>query len=315
MLKIENVSIHFASDQKVQAVEDFSLNVEKGEKVAIVGETGSGKSVLLAAILRLLPKEAEVSGQVFLNGENIFEVDTKRLNQIRGGMMSYIPQGGGASFNPLYTIGFQVGEPLREHRGYSKKMSFLSSIPLLKKFNFGNEERIASSYPHMLSGGMRQRAMVAMGIAAGAKMIFADEPTKGLDQKRIQLVTKALNYLEEEALLCVTHDLKFAAEIAKKICVMYSAQQVEYGTALEIIQNPLHPYTEAMISAMPENGMKLTMGFHKSGDGTEDGCRFYARCGYAGEQCKKRPPEIMMGNRMVRCWKYAVGNEKIDPKV
>ncbi len=306
MLKIEDVSVRFVSDRKVQAVEDFSLNIDSADKVAIVGETGSGKSVLLAAVLRLLPAETEVSGKVFLNGENIFEVSKKRLNEIRGGIMSYIPQGGGASLNPLYTVGFQVGEPLMEHRGYSRKASFLTAISLLKKFNLGSEEKIAASYPHMLSGGMRQRAMVAMGIAAGAKMILADEPTKGLDQKRIQLVSEALNCLKEEALLCVTHDLNFAASVAKKICVMYSAFQVEYGTTLEILKKPLHPYTEAMIAAMPENGMKLTVGFHSTEDG--EGCRFYSRCAYAHEKCKKIPPKIILGNRMVRCWKYAIGD-------
>ena len=204
MLELEHISVRFAAGHGVQAVEDVSFTLEDGGRLAIVGETGSGKSVLLLSVLRLLPKSALVSGSARLDGEDLFAAGQKRLREIRGGVISYVPQGGGASLNPLYSVGFQVGEPLMEHRGYSKKEAFLASIPLLKRFQLGREEQLARGYPHTFSGGMRQRAMVAMGISAGARIIFADEPTKGLDQKRVTLVADTLNRLETEALLCLS---------------------------------------------------------------------------------------------------------------
>lgn len=254
MLELEHISVRFAAGHGVQAVEDVTLTLEDGGRLAIVGETGSGKSVLLLAVLQLLPGSALVSGSARLDGEDLFAAGQKRLREIRGGVISYVPQGGGASLNPLYSVGFQVGEPLMEHRGYSKKKAFLASIPLLKRFQLGREEQLAKGYPHTFSGGMRQRAMVAMGISAGARIIFADEPTKGLDQKRVDLVADTLNRLETEALLCVTHDLQFAAAVCRRVCVMYAAQQVEYGSAAQVLGQPLHPYTQAMVRAMPENG-------------------------------------------------------------
>ena len=246
MLELEHISVRFAAGHGVQAVEDVTLTLEDGGRLAIVGETGSGKSVLLLAVLQLLPGSALVSGSARLDGEDLFAAGQKRLREIRGGVISYVPQGGGASLNPLYSVGFQVGEPLMEHRGYSKKKAFLASIPLLKRFQLGREEQLAKGYPHTFSGGMRQRAMVAMGISAGARIIFADEPTKGLDQKRVDLVADTLNRLETEALLCVTHDLQFAAAVCRRVCVMYAAQQVEYGSAAQVLGQPLHPYTQAL---------------------------------------------------------------------
>ena len=308
MLEIEHISVRFASGHAVQAVEDINLSIPDKSRIAIVGETGSGKSVLLLAILRLLPKNAVVSGSAKLDGEEIFSMTRKRLNSIRGGVISYVPQGGGASLNPLHSVGFQVGEPLMEHRNYTKKQAFQASIPLLKRFNLGNEEKLAKGYPHTFSGGMRQRAMVAMGISAGAKIIFADEPTKGLDEKRIALVAETLNNLKEETLLCVTHDLSFAASVCGEISVMYAAQQVEYGNSECVFQNPLHPYTQAMIQAMPENGMTYSKGFAQDHDFQvqETGCRYHHRCPYAFDRCKKgMPPFIQLKDRKVRCWKYA----------
>ena len=197
MLELQHVSVEFASEHSVLAVDDISMQLEKGTRTAIVGETGSGKSVLLLAILRLLPPNAKVRGSILLNGEEILEANRKRMYEIRGGEISYIPQGGGASMNPLMRVGDQVGEPLREHRGYGKRAAFLAGVELLKKFNLLREESMAKAYPHTFSGGMRQRAMVAMGISAGAQIVLADEPTKGLDERRIALVTETLNLLKK----------------------------------------------------------------------------------------------------------------------
>ena len=309
MLEIEHISVHFAAGHTVQAVEDVSFRIPQGSRMAIVGETGSGKSVLLLAILNLLPKNAHVSGKAVLDGEDLLTMSKKQLNRIRGGKISYVPQGGGASLNPLYTIGFQVGEPLMIHRNYSRKQAFLESISLLKRFNLGNEEKTASFYPHMLSGGMRQRAMVAMGISAGAEIIFADEPTKGLDERRVHLTAETLNRLEKETLLCVTHDLRFASEVCQEIIVMYAGQQVEAGQTRELFQSPLHPYTKAMLEAMPENGMKFQAGFAAEHSVLDGGCRYRERCPYAQERCRQIPPMAVVGKRKVRSWNYVVGDK------
>ena len=273
MLELEHISVRFAAGHGVQAVEDVSFTLEDGGRLAIVGETGSGKSVLLLSVLRLLPKSALVSGSARLDGEDLFAAGQKRLREIRGGVISYVPQGGGASLNPLYSVGFQVGEPLMEHRGYSKKEAFLASIPLLKRFQLGREEQLARGYPHTFSGGMRR--------------------------------------LETEALLCVTHDLQFAASVCRKVCVMYAAQQVEYGSADQVLGQPLHPYTQAMVQAMPENGMHVREGFAPE-TASGSGCRFRARCPYARAQCEAMPPLVTVNDRKVRCWRYAAGNETAD---
>ena len=231
MLELEHISVRFAAGHGVQAVEDVTLTLEDGGRLAIVGETGSGKSVLLLAVLQLLPGSALVSGSARLDGEDLFAAGQKRLREIRGGVISYVPQGGGASLNPLYSVGFQVGEPLMEHRGYSKKKAFLASIPLLKRFQLGREEQLAKGYPHTFSGGMRQRAMVAMGISAGARIIFADEPTKGLDAyAKAELAQLLLTLCREgTSILIVTHDVEFAARYATGCALMFDGLLLSEG--------------------------------------------------------------------------------------
>lgn len=312
MLEIQNVSVKFSAESDVQAVEDVSLILPDHGKIALVGETGSGKSVLLLAVLRLLPETAQVKGEVLLDGKRIFSMKRRELNKIRGGVISYVPQGGGGSMNPLMKVGFQVGEPLMEHKKVKKKDAIARSVELLRYFHLGDEEKLAQAYPHTFSGGMRQRAMVAMGIAAGAKIVLADEPSKGLDEKRVALVVEAFRQLKEESLLCVTHDLMFAGKISDNICVLYAAQQVEFGATEEILTAPLHPYTRDMIDAIPENGMKVDKaGFAPPHTGYENyGCRYRHRCKYCTEQCEKMPPIFSVGERKVRCWLYADSNRK-----
>lgn len=313
MLEIKNVSVKFSADNDVQAVEDVSLSLPDGGRIALVGETGSGKSVLLLAVLRLLPETAQTKGDVLWNGKSIWQMKRKELNRIRGGVISYVPQGGG-SMNPLMKVGYQVGEPLIEHRGFSRKLAVEKSIELMRRFHLGSEEALARAYPHTFSGGMRQRAMVAMGISAGAKVLLADEPSKGLDEKRVSLVAETFQQLTDESLLCVTHDLLFAGRISDHICVLYAAQQVEFASTRQIMEEPLHPYTRDMIDAIPENGMKVgSAGFAPPHTGYEDyGCRYRHRCRHCTEQCKKMPPLFDIGDRKVRCWLYADPNRRPD---
>ena len=319
MLELHHVSVEFVSQASVLAVDDVSMCLPDGSRTAIVGETGSGKSVLLLAILRLLPPSARVNGSIAVDGEELLLADKKRMQQIRGGVISYVPQGGGASMNPLMRVGFQVGEPLMEHKGYYKKQAVAAIIPLLKRFNLSREVEMARAYPHTFSGGMRQRAMVAMGISAGARIILADEPTKGLDRRRVELVGQTLNLLGDETLLCVTHDMSFARSISREICVMYAAQQVEMGLTEELLTDPLHPYTRDMIAAMPENGMQCqSAGFapsHGSYLHHGRGCRYQERCRERCARCGEEPPIIEIDGRKVRCWKYVTGNKRPNKEI
>lgn len=303
LIEIKNLSVSFKGGDDVQAVNDVSLQIYPQDKLAVIGETGSGKSVLLLSILRLLPSSAEINGEILYQFKDILKLQRKELDEIRGGKISYVPQGGGGSMNPLLTVGFQIGEPLIVHKKYSKKKAFLESIDLLKLFNIDNGQQRAEGYPHTLSGGMRQRALVAMGISAGAEIILADEPTKGLDEKRIEIVADSFNKLSDKTIICVTHDLNFARKISKRMCIMYSSYQIEEGPTDKIFMEPLHPYTKDIINAMPENGLKVNNGFTE--DQSEEGCCYYSRCSCKEEKCKSVPPYFNVSDRKVRCWKYA----------
>lgn len=308
MLEIKNVTVRF-SGAEVKAVDDVSLTVRDGEHTAIVGETGSGKSVLLLALLRLLPKNAVIGGDVLLDGQNLLALPKKQLRHIRGKKISYIPQGSG-SMNPLYKVARQVGEPLVIHNGMSIKESIRAVLPLFDRFDLCPVERTAGAYPHELSGGMRQRALIAMGISAGAEILLADEPTKGLDPERVKAVKAAFKALTEKTILCVTHDIAFARSFSENVCVMYAAQQLEYGRTSDVLADPLHPYTRDLLNALPENGMKTTSaGFappHDSYLNEFSGCRYRDRCANRTEKCKAVPPVADVNGHKVRCWKYAL---------
>ncbi|MGI6653844.1 MAG: ABC transporter ATP-binding protein [Christensenellales bacterium] len=305
LLRTEKLSVCFQGGNYVQAVEDVSLSVYKGNKLCIIGETGSGKSIFLLAILRLLGKSAKVTGDALYRGRSLFSASPKELDRIRGGMISYVPQGSGNGMNPLLCNGFQVGEPLMAHCGFSKPEANTRAIELLRKFHLGREEAIAKQYPFTLSGGMRQRVLIAMGVSAEAEIMFADEPTKGLDEKRINLVLDAFRELKKQTLVCVTHDLSFARSIASRVSVMYAANQVEMADADELFSKPLHPYTRDMIAAMPENGLQFNTGFAPAhGDEKVVGCKYRNRCMEHDSRCLKVPPMVNVQNRQVRCWKY-----------
>lgn len=303
-MDIKNLSVSFSKE--IKAIDCLDLSVPDGKNSIVIGESGSGKSVMLAAILRILPSSARVSGEVLLNDENILAIPEKEMEKIRGDAIAYIPQSGGNSMNPLLTVGFQIAEPLVERKTVPKSKAWETAVRWMKKLNLGSEERLASAYPHTLSGGMRQRALIAMGAIVGAPILLADEPTKGLDGERIETVTELLSKLDDRTLLCVSHDLRFVRAIADYVCVMYASQMVEYSPCKDFFENPLHPYSQMTLKAMPENGLHASMGFapsHK--EFALLGCHFYDRCPYHSEQCKMPPPMVQQGQRKVRCWRYA----------
>lgn len=307
MLDIRNINIVFGSTLNPPAVDNMSIKVNQYDKTVIIGETGSGKSVLILALLKMLPSSAIVSGSAIYKNDNILEFNEKQIRKIRGAKISYIPQGSGNGMNPLLRVGFQISEALMEHKKVKYKDALSESISLLKKFDLGDEKKIIGSYPYMLSGGMKQRILITMGIVADAEVIFADEPTKGLDQRRIDMVIDSFKQLQNKTILCVTHDLRFAKEIATNISVMYSAQQIEFARKDEFFNEPLHPYSKSLIEALPENGLNSNLGFAppKGSYILDESCKFIDRCLYKTNRCLKSPPMIDLGMRKVRCWKYA----------
>ncbi len=306
LLKVNDLSVKFFSPQENYVLKAFSLQIESGDKIAIIGETGSGKSIMLLAVLGLLPANAVITGSVEYKDLELLNLDRKSFNKIRGNQIAYVPQGGGSSMNPLMKTGHQIGEPLYIHKKCDKKTAFQRAIAALKRFNIDSEVARANNYPHTFSGGMRQRALIAMGIIANPELILADEPTKGLDQKRIDLVKDSFLALKDKTYLVVTHDLNFAQVIAEKISVMLSKYQVEFGNTKEIIEKPLHPYTEDIIKAMPENGLQYHHDLKVRVQQVDGECIYRQNCAYADERCKKMPPlSEPIAGRKVRCWRYA----------
>ena len=301
MIDITGLNVRFGESY---AVEGFDLSVPDGRTTMIIGQSGSGKSVMLSAILRILPREARVSGSVILGGRELLGMKEREFRKIRGVELSYIPQGSGNSLNPLLKTGFQIAEPIMEHHKIKKQPALERAIALMRRLNIGDEERVAGSFPHTLSGGMKQRALIAMGVAAEAPVILADEPTKGLDRARIAIVEELFAQLRGSTILCVSHDLRFAAKTADRICVMYEAQKVEEADAAEFFARPLHPYSKMLLDALPENGMRVSAGFTRAAEKNE-GCRFYASCPSRTDRCTEAVPVTATGTRKVRCVLYA----------
>lgn len=305
MLELNAVGIRFGSAPAV--VSDVSLALRPQDRLAVIGETGSGKSVLLQAILRLLPASAHVSGEILYHGQNLLTCREREMNRIRGRKIAYIPQGSGNGLNPVYSIGHQLCETIRKHQRCSQREALDRAAALLASFGMENGREICRQYPFQLSGGMRQRVLIAMGIAAGAELILVDEPTKGLDRRRIAMVEDTFRCLGERTLLCVTHDLRFARAISSRVAVMYASEQIETGDSESFFSAPLHPYSQAMLEALPENGLQAGVGFAppRTDEAGQEMCHFYDRCPHRTQQCRCAPPLVVVGDRKVRCWKYA----------
>ena len=309
LLDVKNVSVRFASGHGVQAVENVSLTVNKKEKVCIVGETGSGKSILLLAILHLLPENAIVTGEAFFEGEDLIRMKRRQLDKIRGARISYVPQGSGNGLNPLLTVGFQVAEPMIEHQKIGKKEAIAEAVKLMKRFHIGDEEEVAAQYPFTYSGGMKQRAMIAMGIIAGADMILADEPTKGLDAVVRNQVYDTFCMVRDQyrvGFIVITHDLLLARKFCERIVVMYCGRVLETNAARELFEHPRHPYTQGLIASLPHLGMKPMAGFSPAFTDQPSGCVFHPRCPYAEARCRHTEPKsIPCGEGSVCCHRYA----------
>ncbi len=306
LLAVEDLSVRFSGDEgTVQAVDGVSFALEPGEVLAIVGESGCGKSVTAMSLLGLLPGGADVGGRAAFGDDDLLAVDEERLRAIRGAEISMIFQEPMTSLNPVLTIGRQVGEVLRRHLGMSRGAARERTVELLDLVGIPAPEKRVGEYPHQLSGGMRQRVMIAMGIACEPKLLIADEPTTALDVTIQAGVLDVLRELRERlgmAIVLITHDLGVVADVADRVIVMYAGRKVEEAPVDELFAHPQHPYTLGLLGAVPAAAT------HAAGDerarlveipgmvpalsGPATGCPFAPRCPRADERTRNEVPPL-----------------------
>ncbi|ABM80465.1 ABC transporter ATP-binding protein [Hyperthermus butylicus] len=305
----------------VKAIYGVSFCIERGETYCLVGETGCGKSVTSRALTRLIQPPGRIEkGEIYYYPEpgkriDIMRLSEEELRRIRGAEIAYIFQDPGSALDPLYTIGYQISETMLVHDMIKKiKEGFTRAVELLKKTLIPDPERRVKSYPHELSGGMKQRAVISMSLANNPKLIIADEPTTALDvtiQAQIMELLRELKRREGLTLLLITHNMGLVAEMCDRVAVMYAGIIVEEAPTEELFSNPLHPYTQLLLRAVPDPTKKIEK--LESIPGTvpnlihpPPGCRFHPRCPYMAEICRQdRPPEIWVNERhRVACWRY-----------
>jgi oligopeptide/dipeptide ABC transporter ATP-binding protein len=316
LLEIKNLKIDFVSgDVGLRAVDDVSLSIGSGETLCLVGESGSGKSVTALSIARLVPSPpARYSGgAVLLNGRDVLEMSGAELRNIRGGVVSYVFQEPGAALNPVLRVGNQILEVLERHR--PERAGQEEVIRLLKLVGIPQPEWRMRDYPFQLSGGMQQRVMLAMALACEPQLLVADEPTTALDvtiQAQILELLRELRQRLGMAILLVTHNLGIVGDMKGQVAVMYAGEIVESGTATTVLQNPLHPYTKALLNSVPKLGNETRRlsgipGVVPRPGEFPPGCRFAPRCSQARPDCSENGPELLevQPRRWVRCpyWK------------
>ena len=313
LLTISDLTIAFTGDTGTHEVTDhLSLTLDEGEVVCLVGESGCGKSVTAMSLLGLLgPGGSVTEGSICYEDRDLLTLSEKELDQIRGKEISMIFQDPMSSLNPVFTIGYQIMEGLRIHLGLKKREAWVRAVELLDRVGMKEPEMVMKSYPHTLSGGMRQRAIIAMALACNPKLLIADEPTTALDvsvQAQIMELLKRLQKESRMAVLLITHDMGVVSHMADRVLVMYAGQIVEEAEAEELFRHPSHPYTRALLSAIPTTGdsedLKLSSipGMVPENYDTISGCRFADRCPYTRQECHQRIGlrEISKGHT-VRC--------------
>ncbi len=316
VLAVENLeTIFHTQDGKVHAVNGVSFSLQAGELLGVVGESGSGKSVTMMSCLKLLPMPpAEiVNGSATFQGRDLLELNIQDLREVRGGDIGFIFQDPMTSLNPVFTIGFQLMEPLRIHLGMNKREARERAIELLQLVGIPSADQRLKDFPHQFSGGMRQRVMIAIALACDPKVLFADEPTTALDvtvQAQIIELVKDLREKFGTAIIWVTHDLGVVAGIADRVAVMYGGQIVEYADVESLYNNPRHPYTQALLETLPshEGGrdrrLRSIPGQAPSLTAALTSCPFAPRCTQAHERCHAQNPPLfeVNENQQSRCW-------------
>jgi oligopeptide/dipeptide ABC transporter ATP-binding protein len=323
LLSVDNLSTHFYTEEGVvPAVQEVSFQMRKGKTFALVGESGCGKSVTALSVMKLIPMPPGkiVAGQITFEGQKLLEFKEKQMRDIRGNRIAMIFQEPMTSLNPVFTVGDQIVEAIRLHQGKSKRQSWDYAVDMLRKVGISDPEQRVNEYPHQMSGGMRQRVMIAMAVSCRPGLLIADEPTTALDVTTQAQILDLLDEIQEQdgmSILLITHDLGVVAERADDVGVMYASRIVEKAEADELFAGPLHPYTQGLMESLPRLGMMCDRLSTIEGNVPNPvdfptGCKFHPRCpiGHGDGRCQTCEPMLreVADGRQVACW-YAKGYE------
>ncbi|MEB9412862.1 ABC transporter ATP-binding protein [Bacillus cereus] len=316
VVELKDLQTHFQTEEgTVKAVNHVSFSVREGETVCVVGESGCGKSVTALSIMGLIAESGSVvGGDILYEGKSLLGMKEKELRSLRGNDIAMIFQEPMTSLNPVFTVGEQIVETLREHELLSKNEAYKKAIELIRKVGIARADEIVHSYPHELSGGMLQRIMIAVALSCNPKLLIADEPTTALDVTIQAQILDLLRQVKEEfktSILLITHDLGVVAEMADYVVVMYGGKVIEEAPVLEIFQNPKHPYTKGLLKSKPVMGKRIDKLYSIPGQvpnlvGLGEFCYFSGRCEYCMEICGKEAPNLNVNdeNHKVACWLY-----------
>jgi peptide/nickel transport system ATP-binding protein len=326
LLEVNNLQTHFPTRAGlVRAVNDVSFYINEGELLGLVGESGCGKSITALSVMRLIALPGKiVGGEIKFKGEELLKASDERMREIRGNDIAMIFQDPMTSLNPVYTVGEQIAEALRLHRKLDKKKAWAAAIDSMHEVAIPDPSRRVNDYPHQLSGGMRQRVMIAMALACNPELLIADEPTTALDVTIQAQILDLLNNLRETrklAILLITHDLGVVAEVADRVCVMYTGRIVEESGINEIFEKPKHPYTQGLLKSVPKltahhiekvSRLQTIEGTVPSPTNLPEGCHFAPRCQYRFERCVHDPMPLfdLENDVKVRCVLYENEREK-----
>ncbi len=323
LLEVKDLKTHFFTDDGVvKAVDGVSFNLESGEVLGLVGESGCGKTVTALSIMRLIPTPPGriVGGEITFGGQALAKIKESEMCRIRGNGIGMIFQEPMTSLNPLFTIGNQIMEPIIFHQKKNKAEARALTLEMLKMVEIPSPELRINEYPHQVSGGMKQRAMIAMALSCHPQLLIADEPTTALDVTIQAGIIELLLRLREElgmSILLITHDLGVVAEMAQSVAVMYASKIVEYAGVVEVFKSPRHPYTIGLLNSLPKLGaererLDTIPGQVPNPLDFPSGCKFWPRCPFADEDCRKREPHLeeVAPNHQVRCFKV----DEVNPE-
>ena len=324
LLSVKNLSTHFFTEDGVaKAVQDVSFEINKGKTFALVGESGCGKSVTALSIMRLIsePPGKIVSGDIMFRGRALLDLKERHMRKVRGNRIAMIFQEPMTSLNPVYTVGNQIVEAIRLHQKKNQTQAWSDAVEMLRKVGIPDPERRVNEYPHQMSGGMRQRVMIAMAASCEPTLLIADEPTTALDvtiQAQILDLLDELQQQNQMSILLITHDLGIVAERAAKVAVMYASRIAEVAETAKLFADPLHPYTQGLLKSLPRLGCSSKRLETIAGNVPDPlhfptGCKFHPRCplGCNDKRCQSIEPQLkeVDQGRLVACW-YAPGYEK-----
>jgi oligopeptide/dipeptide ABC transporter ATP-binding protein len=320
LLEIKNLSTHFETEYGViKAVDRVDLAVDEGDTLGVVGESGCGKTVLALSIIRLIPSPPGkiASGSVLFNGVDLLKLDIGEMRKIRGKDISMVFQEPMTSLNPVLHIGDQITEIIRLHMGLGRKEAINRAMEMLSLVGMPSPEKIVRNYPHQLSGGMRQRVMIAMAICCGPRLMLADEPTTALDVTIQAQILELIGRLKKDtgaSVMLITHDLGVIAEAAQHVAVIYTGQVVEYASVESLFSSPLHPYTVGLMESIPkidaararDEYLKVIPGIVPSLHNLPQGCTFQDRCQHTMQICREEEPQLWehLPGHKVHCWLY-----------